>query len=260
MKTSPVIISAIAGLGLGLLIHPLNGQTTDKKKTADSSGVAVEIHPTRRCLNWDERKARFMEQKKTNDALKSQGKAPRRLGRRSMGNNPQEGQYRREMERLLGIEIDNINRAMTDAQNKHKELTELYPKYKKYQQIIIRYTPGAYIDGSYVASRTAINFHYDDKGKINCLVLENRSRNVYQTSRWTNKYVRLYNPYIQFMELETFRQNYRLMSRLENTSAEIQLKSMRLMYKNIRAAVYIMDVMIARFHHQTGKQAEYQVD
>lgn len=178
----------------------------------------------------------------------------------SWGNNPQEGQYRDEMERLLTIEIGNVRRAVEDVVRKHEELIRLYPQFAQYQEIVLEDNPGSWRDGTYVNSKKMIIFHYSAEKKIDCVVLDSFTRSVYNPNLWTRKLMRLYHPNVQSIEVETLRHNYQERGTLDRTSPEIQLKALRLVFLNLRAALYSMDMMIAAFYDRRNKFNDWQVD
>jgi hypothetical protein len=178
----------------------------------------------------------------------------------SWGNNPQEGQYRQEMERLLRIEISNVGRSLQDVHDKHKELIRLYPEFASYQEIILEDVPGTWRDGVYVNSKRLIIFHYDEEKDLDCVVLDSMTRNIYGANEWTRKLIRLYYPNIQTMELQTLRHNYVLEGTLEQTSPEVQLRALRLVFLNLRTALYSMDMMIAAYYDLRNKKNEWQIN
>ena len=156
------------------------------------------------------------------------------------GNNPREGEYRKEMERLLRIEVSNVRRSLQDVAQKHKELVLLYPEFANYQEIVIEDVPGTYRDGVYVNSKKLIIFHYNEEKALDCVVLDSMTRSIYGANEYTRKLIRLYYPNIQTMELETRRHNYVEKGTLERTSPEIQLRALRLVFLNLRTALYSM--------------------
>ena len=178
----------------------------------------------------------------------------------SWGNNPQEGEYRREIERLLKLEIQNVNGAIEDVVSKHKELVKLYPQLQKYQEIILEDNPGAWRDGLLVNSKKVLSLHYNDNGNIDCVVLDSMIRGVNMYELWTRKIMRLYYPSIQTLELETQTHNFRIVEGLENTSPEVQLKALRLVLQNLRTALYSMDMLIAAYYEQRNKRNEWQIN
>lgn len=182
------------------------------------------------------------------------------LDSNSWGNNPQEGQYRQEMERLLRIEISNVQRSLKDVSEKHQDLIQLYPEFEKYQEIVLEDVPGTWRDGVYVNSKRLIIFHYDQEKKLDCVVLDSMTRSIYGANEWTRKIIRLYFPNIQTMELHTLRHNYTLGGTLDKTSPEVQLRALRLVFLNLRTALYSMDMMIAAFYDLRNKKNEWQIN
>lgn len=182
------------------------------------------------------------------------------LDSNSWGNNPQEGQYRQEMERLLRIEISNVRRSLKDVSDKHKDLIELYPEFSNYQEIVLEDVPGTWRDGVYVNSKRLIVFHYSPEGELDCVVLDSMTRSIYGANDWTRKIIRLYYPNIQTMELHTLRHNYVLGGTLDKTSPEVQLRALRLVFLNLRTALYSMDMMIAAFYDLRNKKNEWQIN
>lgn len=178
----------------------------------------------------------------------------------SWGNNPQEKEYREEVTRLLKLEIANVKKAVTDVAEKHERLIELYPQLKNYQEIVLEDNPGSWRDGVYVNSKKVLAMHYDEQGDMTCLVLDSMTRGVYQTAQWTRKVIRLHYPYVQTMEVYTERQNFNDQASLENTSPEVQLKAFRLVFSNLRTALYSMDMMIAAFYDRRRKIHEWQIN
>ncbi|MBX7058388.1 MAG: hypothetical protein K1X75_10020 [Leptospirales bacterium] len=177
----------------------------------------------------------------------------------SWGNNPQEGQYRNEMERLLTSEINNVKRAIEDVARKHVELIRLYPQFEAYQEIVLEDNPGSWRDGTFVNSKKLIIFHYTQDKKLDCVVLDSLTRSVYNPNLWTRKLMRLYYPNVQSVELETLRHNYREPGTLDRTSPEIQLKALRFIFLNLRTALYSMDMMIAAYYDRRNQFNEWQI-
>lgn len=227
------LILSLAGL------YPLLSQETTSKKPED---------PLRVCVNVDAQRS------------KAVGSGELILPEISWGNNPQERQYRQEIERLLKIEINNVKGAVEDVVRKHKDLVKLYPDLANYQEIILEDVPGAWRDNEYVNSKKVLSMHYDAQHQLTCLVLDSMTRNVYYPSLWTRKLMRLYYPNIQTMELETRKQNFKLNETIENTSPEIQLKALRLVFLNLRTALYSMDMMIAAYYDMRNKKNEWQIN
>lgn len=178
----------------------------------------------------------------------------------SWGNNPQEGEYRREVERLLKLEIQNVNTAILDVVSKHKELIKLYPELKMYQEIVLEDNPGAWRDGLFVNSKKVLSLHYAETGEIDCIVLDSMIRGVNKYELWTRKIIRLYYPSIQTLQLETRTHNLRMLESLENTSPEVQLKALRLVFQNLRTALYSMDMLIAAYYDRRNKRNEWQIN
>ncbi|GIX42865.1 MAG: hypothetical protein KatS3mg129_2598 [Leptospiraceae bacterium] len=175
------------------------------------------------------------------------------------GNNPQEVEYREEIIRLLKIEIANVEQAIKDLVNKHKELIKLYPELKEYQEIILEDNPGSWRDGIFVNSKKVLALHYNSNGEIDCIVLDSMIRGVDQYEWWTRKIMRIYYPSIQTIQLETLRQNFRMLESLENSSPEIQLKALRKVFINLRTALYSMDMMIAAYYDRRNKKHDWQI-
>ncbi len=222
--------------------------------------VKKVVDKFRLCANREEQEKKRRDREAEYKRLEAEGKKPGLLSNISLGNNPREGQYRAEMERLLGIEIGNVQRAVRDVEHKHKELIILYPQLKQYQEIILEDVPGAFRDGEYVNSKKLIVMHYNEQGVIDCVVLDSMTRSVYNPTQWTRKVIRLYYPNIQTLELETHRHNYQLRGSLETTSPEIQLKALRLVFNNLRAALYSMDMLIAAYYDLREKKSDWQIN
>jgi hypothetical protein len=177
--------------------------------------------------------------------------------------NPQESQYRNEITRLLKIEIEKVEEAVTDIEGKHKELIALdsFTNLTNYQEIVLEDNPGSWRNGVFVNSKKVLALHYGANGELQCMVLDSMERGVYNTTLWTRKILRLYYPYIQTMELVTLREHYNPPPvTLENTSPEVQLQAFRLAFSNLRTALYSMDMMIAAFYDKRNKLNEWQID
>lgn len=192
------------------------------------------------------------------------------MSENAIGNNPQEKQYREEIERLLTIEIQNVKIAVTDVELKHKRLMQLYPRLQYYQEIVLEDVPGAWREGDYVNSKKVLSLTYDlpadGSSKLTCLVMDSMTRNVYHPDQWTRKLMRLYYPNVQMVELETHRHNFSMPSpgapaiTLEATSPEIQLRALRLIYLNLRTALYSMDMLIASYYDKRNRRNEWQIN
>lgn len=247
--------------GLGLLAVTFAGilyaQTPPASQPAPE--VATESPDRlRRCLSDDTRTAQ----------VPSDGRPI--MSEVAMGNNPQEKQYREEIERLLTIEIANVKKAVTDVEQKHKRLIQLYPRLKNYNEIVLEDVPGAWREGMYVNSKKVLSLTYavggDGVPKLTCLVMDSMTRNVYYPDQWTRKLMRLYYPNVQMVELETHRHNFRLPKpgapsiTLEGTSPEIQLRALRLIYLNLRTALYSMDMLIAAYYDKRNRKNEWQIN
>ena len=271
--TNKAIFSALAAAcltGIAVLApdavlsqDPGSGKRNKEEYVTSITGTRYKVKRVkdelRKCKNRSINEQKVRKQQETNDKRKAQGQRPVLLNSFSLGNNPREGQYRDEMERLIRIEIDNVTRALGDVEIKHKELIRIYPHLKHYQEIYIEDTPGAFRDGQYVNVKKLIVMHYSTDGKLDCIVLDSFVRNVEYPDQWTRKLIRLYNPNIQMLELETHRHNFVMHGSLELTSPEIQLRGLRLVYKNLRTALYSMDMVIASYYDLKEKQNSWQL-
>ena len=269
MKGLSIILSCFLAIMISIsLFMPVQAQPTGTSESKELvyKGVLLKRpkDEMRKCKN---RKA---QEKKQQDRIsRAKGGKPSLLSNISLGNNPREGQYRAEMERLLAIEINNVRMAVKDVEKKHGDLIMLYPQLKNYQEIILEDVPGAYRDGMYVNSKKVIIMHYGKRkdfksGKetrgIYCVVLDSFTRNIYNPDHWTRKVVRLYYPMVQTLELETTRHNYVLLGSLELASPEIQLKALRLVFGNLRKALYSMDMQIAAYYDLREKKNDWQIN
>ncbi len=243
--TRALYSSALALLGaVALIVGSAGAQTAPPKEIKKK----VPTDPMRECINQGPQQAKAQEFK------------PGELTSYSIGNNPQEGQYRREMERLLKIEISNVRNAIEDVQKKHTELSKLFPQLEGYQEIVLEDTPGAWRDGVYVNSRRVLAIHYGAESKLSCVVLDSITRAVYNEGQWTRKLIRLYYPNIHTLEMESIRHNYTLTHTLETAAPEIQLRALRLIYNNLRTALYSMDMQIAAYYDLRNKKNEWQIN
>ncbi len=246
----PAAMSAIAGIAL--FAATLQAQTPSGGTPAANTSVRLR-EPTdvlRKCTNPE-----LLKLNSTDSPVLQNTSS---MG--SDGNNPQEVEYWREIRRLLLIEIQNVKTAMGEVEKKHLALITLYPQLSRYHEIIIEDVPGAWGDGVFVNSKIILSLHYDDKQQMNCLVLDSMIRSVYNPDQYTRKLIRLYAQNVQALELETRRHNFRLMENLTNTAPEIQIKAMRLVYQNLRTALYSMDMMIAGYYQFKLKQNEWQIN
>jgi hypothetical protein len=249
-----------AGLAAVTLAGVLYAQTPPaKNEPAAPSGPGKESpDKLRRCVNEDTRSAQ----------VPSDGRPI--MSEVAMGNNPQEKQYREEIERLLTIEIENVKKAVQDVEQKHKRLIQLYPRLTNYNEIILEDVPGAWREGTFVNSKKVLSLTYavgsDGAPKLTCLVMDSMTRNVYYPDQWTRKLMRLYYPNVQMVELETHRHNFQLPKpgqpsiTLEGTSPEIQLRALRLIYLNLRTALYSMDMVIASYYDKRNRKNEWQIN
>ena len=265
-RYSLLVSGSLAGLVSLAVLFPLHA--APEEKTGDVvTDIMGRKHKVKRpedkfrqCLNREDQERKRKNREEEYKRLEGLGKKPGLLSNISLGNNPREGQYRAEMERLLGIEISNVQKAVVDVERKHKELIVLYPQLKAYQEISLEDVPGAFRDGEYVNSKKLIVMHYNDQGVIDCVVLDSMTRSIYNPTQWTRKVIRLYYPNIQTLELETSRHNYKLRGSLETTSPEIQLKALRLVFSNLRAALYSMDMLIAAYYDLREKKSDWQIN
>ncbi len=257
------LVSAFAALLLGVAF-PKFAQTPPKSTEAPApaatpANVAKESEDkARRCLNESTRNAQ----------VPSDGRPI--MSENAMGNNPQEKQYREEIERLLTIEIGNVKTAVKDVEQKHKRLMQLYPRLQYYNEITLEDVPGAWREGDYVNSKKTLSLTYDIGAdgvpKLKCLVMDSMTRNVYHPDQWTRKLMRLYYPNVQMVELETHRHNFQMPTMgapaitLESTSPEIQLRALRLIYLNLRTALYSMDMLIASYYDKRNRKNEWQIN
>ncbi|MCB1317097.1 MAG: hypothetical protein KDK27_14140 [Leptospiraceae bacterium] len=180
----------------------------------------------------------------------------------SWGNNPQEGVYRQEMERLLKIEINNVNDALEDIEKKHREFVQIptYAKYRFYQEIILEDEPGTWRGGDYINSKKLIIFHYNEEQNLDCVVLDSIVRSIYHDNSWTRKILRLYVPNVQTVEIQTMKHNYNEHATLDRTSPEVQLKALRGIFLSLRAALYAMDMYIAAYYDKRNRINSWQID
>jgi hypothetical protein len=239
LYSSAFLALGAAALLAGSVFAQQAKKPIEKKKPKD---------PMRECPNTADQQAKAREFK------------PGELTAFSIGNNPQEGQYRREMECLLKIEIANVRNSVEDVQKKHTELVKLFPQLEGYQEIVLEDNPGAWRDGVYVNSRRVLAIHYEGQSKIKCVVLDSFTRGIYQSENWTRKVIRLYYPNIHTLEMESVRHNYQLNRTLETAAPEIQLKALRLVYNNLRTALYSMDMQIAAYYDLRNKKNEWQIN
>lgn len=240
--TRALFKSAFIGLaGLALVVASISAQQKEVK-------MKEAKDPMRMCKNEAAQQQKAKEFK------------PGELTAFSIGNNPQEGQYRREMERLLKVEISNVRNAVEDVQRKHTELVKLFPQLEGYQEIVLEDTPGAWRDGVYVNSQRLLAIHYQENSRIKCVVLDSITRDIYNEGQWTRKVIRLYYPNIHTLEMESVRHNYQLTRTLETAAPEIQLKALRLVYNNLRTALYSMDMKIAAYYDLRNKKNEWQIN
>lgn len=246
-----ILYSLLVGLLTGLaILFPVFGENPTTNKTDDTE---KKVDPMRECPNR-------AKQTELNNAEKTEGLILKEV---SWGNNPQETQYRNEVIRLLRLEIENVATAVSDIEAKHKELIRLdrFSSLHNYQEIVLEDNPGAWRNGIFVNSKKVLAMHYSDDGKLECLVLDSMERGVYNTSLWTRKVLRMYTPYVQTMELVTRKQHYNPpVETLESTSPEVQLNAFRLVFANLRTALYSMDMMIAAYYDRRNKRNEWQID
>ncbi|MCR9144172.1 MAG: hypothetical protein NXI24_18130 [bacterium] len=184
------------------------------------------------------------------------------LDRHTWGNNPQEGQYRKEMERLLRMEVENVRRAIVNVEEKFGELQRAKPGTGKtfYKEIKLEDKPGVWRDGLYVNSQKVIALHFRaDDQKLDCIVLDALVQSIYVEGQWTRKLMRLYNPHIQTVELHTLRQNFVKGGSLEKTAPEIQLQALRTFAADLRSSLYLMDMEIAAYYEQRNKVNQWQL-
>lgn len=256
MKRALIISSFTLLAFVAVVAQQPQPQTQPKPQSADPTKEADD--KMRRCLNQETRNAQ----------VPSDGRPI--MSENAMGNNPQEKQYREEMERLLTIEIENVKTAVKDVELKHKRLVQLYPKLQFYQEIILEDVPGAWREGDYVNSKKVLSLTYapgqDGTPHLTCLVMDSMTRNVYHPDQWTRKLMRLYYPNVQMVELETHRHNFQMPRAgqpaitLEATSPEIQLRALRLIYLNLRTALYSMDMLIASYYDKRNRKNEWQIN
>lgn len=174
--------------------------------------------------------------------------------------NPQERYYREEITRLLKLEIRNVEKAIRDVESKHQQLVKLYPQFENYQEITLEDVPGAWRGGEFVNARRVLVMAYGADAKLDCMVLDSLTRNVYNGDQWTRKILRMKEYNVQTLEMETLRHNYRLFETMENAAPEVQLKAFRLIYGNLRTALYSMDMMIALYYDMRNRRNSYQID
>ena len=209
-----------------------------------SAGTSKPKDSLRACKHWEivkEKSSKINDISKSNPSLHT-------------------GQYLKEMMRLLLIEEKNVRNSIRDVQKKHKELIVLYPQLTTHHAIVLEDDAGTYKDGVYVNNKKVIVIHYNKDNEIKCIVLDSKSRHVYNPHVWTRKIIRLYYPYVRIIELDTYRRNYRLHGYLEKTSPAIQLKALRLMNKNLRATLYSMDALIAAYYDLREKKSDWQIN
>ena len=247
--TFPTVVAAIASVVLlaGFAPGPeLNAQTHD----AESSQMQ-KLQPNdslRRCMN------RAEQPEQSRDDLI--------FDRTTWGNNPQEGQYRDEMERLLRLEVASVRKAIASVEDKYAELIRVKPELasKNYKEIKLEDKPGVWRDGLYVNSQKIIALHFlPENHKLDCIVLDALVQSIYIEGQWTRKLMRMYNPHIQTVELYTARRNYVQGGSLEKTSTEIQLQALRIFAEDLRSSLYMMDMEIAAHYDQLNRVNRWQM-
>ncbi|MEQ9363335.1 MAG: hypothetical protein RIF32_03775 [Leptospirales bacterium] len=184
------------------------------------------------------------------------------LDRHTWGNNPQEGQYRLEMERLLRMEVDNVRKAIRNVEEKYGELMRAKPGPDRthYKEIKLEDKPGVWRDGLYVNSQKIIALHFrPEDQKLDCVVLDALVQSIYIEGQWTRKLMRMYNPHIQTVELHTLRRNFVKGGSLEKTAPEIQLQALRTFAEDLRSSLYRMDMEIAAHYNQRNKVNQWQL-
>ena len=247
MKRILVFSISLALLFSGAIIFPVAAEDPPAEEEEK------KIDPMRTCGDRAQQEAINNVQKENGLIMEEQ----------SWGNNPQESQYRSEVTRLLKLEIENVRKAVKDIEAKHKELINLdrFSGLKNYQEIVLEDNPGSWRNGIFVNSKKVLAMHYGPNGELECLVLDSMERGVYNTSLWTRKVLKMYYPYIQTMELVTRKQHYNPdPETLEKTAPEVQLQAFRLVFSNLRSALYSMDMMIAAYYDKRNKRNEWQID
>ena len=162
-----------------------------------------------------------------------------------------------EVKNLLLAEIAIIKETMVHIEKKHALLVKLYPHLKNYQEIKLTDNPGEWENKDYFSYKKIVAFHFDASDKILCVVIDSEKRNVNYESIWQRKLIRLYNPYIQSMEMESLSQNSRIIHTMDDASPEMQLKGMKIMAKHLQESLYSIDLMIASYYNKREKRNGY---
>ncbi len=168
--------------------------------------------------------------------------------------------YSVSMERLIVLEMENIEQSLKTIAEKYAELQEVTGRRPSPYTMVLEKFPGVWRDGQFVRAEKAMHLHFDEAGQVTCVVLEAMNVPVNLPAHWTRKYIRLYLPHVRILEMETFRKNYRLYNTLNEASIAHRLDGLRVMNEHVRTVVYRMDMEIASFYDRRENRAGWQTD
>ena len=163
-------------------------------------------------------------------------------------------QYKQDMSNLLMKEISRIREEIENIEKRHSLLVQLYPNLKGYQEIVIEDKPGYWEHNEYINSRKLIALHFSQENKINCVVIDSERKNIHNATSFKKKFIRLYIPYIQSMEIESISRFSHVSETMDDATPEMQLKALRLMTVHLKEALYNIDMMISSYYNKRQKR------
>ncbi|MDH5654688.1 MAG: hypothetical protein OEZ34_02195 [Spirochaetia bacterium] len=163
-------------------------------------------------------------------------------------------EYRKDMTNLLVTEINRIKNLLSTIEKRHTILTKLYPQYRGYQEIVLEEKPGFWEFNEYVYYKKLMAFHFSSDHKISCVVIDSERKNIKNSLIFKRKLIRLYNPYIQSMEIESRSHYSKISETMDDATPEMQLKSLRLMTAHLNESLYAIDIMISSYYNKRQKR------
>ena len=220
---------------------------------AISANTEDSYHSLRTCLNRD-----YIQSVSADDDHTSATKPVRK---QRYTNVPAANvEYSESMERLIRSEIQNIHSTVETVAEKFAALQDVTGSRKSLHTITLEDVAGAWRDGQFVRAEKSIHLHFNEQGKVSCMVLEAINVPINLPSHWTRKYLRMYMPHTNIVEMETLRKNYRLYNTLNNASILHRLEGLRTMHSHIRTALYKIDLQIAAHYDQSKTVADWQIE
>lgn len=245
-----IILSAMAG---SLMLYPLLAQ----QQPAPAAGNEVEsndskvelVTPTdskRTCGNRDDWEKTGMYETKKIIVENDEG---------SMSKD-----YWEALDKLIIKEKENLKEASERLSYKHQNLIHYFPKFKRYQELVVENVAGSYKNGEYVSIRKFVSFSFTSNHDLDCIVIESMIRQVDRPEIFTRRLVRIFYPDLDNIQIETLRHNFHRSLNLASSSPEVHLESLRKIQDVIDSSVFMIDMMVSQEIQNQNELIEWQTN